>query len=502
MPIPYLKDKRFCVDSIFVEGGLTVSRNKKRQNLKSYTEMFSNSNGHSTRRIIEGEAGYGKTTLTLQLAYDWCIKKETSPLKKFDLLILLRLRQLGGINSVYEAIKRFILPRDSLIEEENIKKILSDSSSALIILDGYDEYPDKDKDTDIIHMIKKEMFQNFEVILTTRSSVLPKDYAPQTERVELTGFDKKAQKSYLEKVVGGEMNGAKKIQEHLEDNPQLADLCQVPLFFTMFAHIVHEEGKLQVFSSVTSFFRYMVTSLHFHLKYKDGLCDEESFNQYKRNHKKLNELAFATLYDGVNTDGWNMEDISERLGKDFVDHYLKVGIFVQDEDIDLDDKPGKKERKVNFYHNLFCEWYAAHHLAEHAPLQRELLDNLDPFNLQYLYRFACGQNEETAETIIRHLKNIADGEKYATLCILEQGGNVEKILRCVEDLCKNIIQIGQNDKRMLQRSSIQLLTIASTKKVYFCTDHIDMVSNFLHTEMLKHDLYWSQSLLATSVSII
>ncbi|WP_411026533.1 NACHT domain-containing protein, partial [Salmonella sp. s54395] len=123
----------------------------------------------SRRQLIEGEPGYGKSTLALQLLYDWCNNISDSPLRKVEILIFLRLRQLGGVTSIFAAIRRFILPRDSTLSEDDVKKIMEKSSPIMVVLDGFDEYPDQaDSETDISLIIKKQMFQDVDVILTTR----------------------------------------------------------------------------------------------------------------------------------------------------------------------------------------------------------------------------------------------------------------------------------------------------------------------------------------------
>lgn len=78
-PIPYIRDRLFCVNRVFVEGGieyLIVNSNTGREQswckLGSYRDIFNNLGVKSDRRIVEGEPGFGKSTLTLQLVYDWC----------------------------------------------------------------------------------------------------------------------------------------------------------------------------------------------------------------------------------------------------------------------------------------------------------------------------------------------------------------------------------------------------------------------------------------------
>ncbi|KAJ8019001.1 NACHT, LRR and PYD domains-containing protein 14 [Holothuria leucospilota] len=517
-PIPYIRDRLYCVDRVFVEGGIEYLVAKDRiggqgtwEKLSSYHNILDDDRVKSTRRIIEGEPGYGKSTLTLQLSYDWCNKIPLSYLKDIDVLILLRLRQLGGVTSVYRAIKQFLLPKDSKLTESDIADIISECSSVLVILDGYDEYPDQDAkvDSDVISIITRIMFQQFEVILTTRSSYLPKKYPPMTKRLKLTGFDDNARDQYIRKaVVGNNVAAAEKIKQRLKENPVLGDLCQVPLVFVMFAHMSHESEQFQKFNSVTSFFRYMISCFHSHMKNKMEDENVEKYDLFETEHTELDKLAFEGLSRKDQQIVWSKHYMCERLGQDFYNQYVRIGILVEEEVLDISDDPNavisehiQYKTEVRLYHKLFCEWYAAHHLSEYASRnditferwKSEYRNNvncqtdhylkyLDPSDLQYVYRFSCGLNRIAADKIIRYLKTREDATKFAILCILEKSGKVEDVLEDVEELCSKTVKINNGDTLLLQRSTIQLLEIATTNKVisisrvclYNCYSTVDL----------------------------
>ncbi|PIK50681.1 hypothetical protein BSL78_12414 [Apostichopus japonicus] len=193
------RDRLYCVDKVFVEGSVHFlvadeagvrGQETSWERLESYKRIYSDRRIKSTRRILEGEPGYGKSTLTLQLAYDWCNGVQDSPFGDVEILILLRLRQLGGVKSIYRAINRF-LASGSRLSDKDIEDVLKNTSSVEILLDGYDEYPDQDKITgnDVRSIIMREMFPNHDVTLTTR--YLPKKFPKLTKRVKLTGFDRR-----------------------------------------------------------------------------------------------------------------------------------------------------------------------------------------------------------------------------------------------------------------------------------------------------------------------
>ncbi|PIK52620.1 hypothetical protein BSL78_10480 [Apostichopus japonicus] len=487
-PIPYIKEKLYCVDKVFVEGGTefysgTADGDGEWVRVNSYRDIFTDSRIKSTRRIIKAEAGYGKSTVTLQLAYDWCNGVEGSPLKDVEILILLRLRQLGNVKSIYKAIKLFLVPDEPQIKSSDIKKIIKNCQSVEILLDGYDEYPDKDKRTgsDVDRIITNDLFKGFEVSLTTR--YLPKDYDRyQTKRVRLVGFDEKARDQYIRKaIVGDDEDIVEKIKRALKTNPILDDLCQVPIFFVMFAHMTHENDNFQKLKSVTDVFRYMIRCFHNHMRNKSlDKNTKKHMSEYEVEHPELSNVAFEGLSSEHQQLSWGRERLGERLGQGFYDHYISVGILVEEEVAEVTNemtaaKHIQTKTETRFYHKLFCEYYASFALvlkvaaARNATEVKKILDKIDPFDLQYLYRFSCGIDATAGSKIIKYLQGRKDGGKFAILCILEQAGEIDDgINESVREICSNVFFLSNSASQLLQRSSIQLLDIAS--KCDWCND--------------------------------
>ncbi|PIK36843.1 putative NLR family CARD domain-containing protein 4, partial [Apostichopus japonicus] len=468
----------YCVDKVFVEGGIeymtgTSGGERQWDKLLSYQELVKENCLKTKRQILEGEPGYGKSTLTLQLLYDWCKSLSTSPLKKVDVIIYLRLRQLGGVKSIFSAIRQFILPMDSDISEEDIKEILKQMKSVLVLLDGFDEYPDQEStDTDIYYIMKKNMFRGFNVILTTRPSCVPKYFAPHSDRVRLTGFGGEARRKYVEKAVVGKCGEAvDQIMRNLEANPILDDLCQVPLFLVMFAHITNEDEHMLTFNSVTIFFRYMISCFHSHMKNKMKDENVTNFELFEKEHKVLDKIAFEALSGKNQKLVWNREQLLNQLGHEFYYQYLRIGIFLEEEVLNIADTPNAQDHiqyntEVIFFHKTVCEWYAAHYVAEQlSGGKTDCIDdlcNLDPIDLQYLYRFACGLNKIAGEKIIQYLQQKEESKKFAILCMLEQEDKTERFLKSVSDLVSTkVTYICIDDSKLLQRSTLQILDVAS-----------------------------------------
>lgn len=484
-PIPYLKNKMYSVHELYVQGGIEYLADGNRLNkpkwesLETYQSILSDSRIRSNRRIIvQGEPGYGKSTLTLQFAYEW--SQSISVMKNVELLIIIKLRQMKGIISIYDGIKQFLLPRESKVGVDDIKDILSDSSSVLVILDGFDEYLDYNTrtQTDIVDILKRHMFQNIDVILTTRSSFLPKSFAPQTKHIRLTGFDKESQEKYLKRALPFDENKVKEmIFQWLEDNPVLGDLCQAPMFFALYVHAIQDNESLQKCTSVTVFFRYIVSCIMSHTINKGEDKNVESVKLIEDDRDELREVAYKHVTGERHLRDWSRQALDEKLGKDKMDEYIMVGILREEDTVKVFDNPGtadhiKHIKEIRFYHSLFCEWYAAHYIAARVADATEtetvdILEDIEPSAYHYVYRFACGINPAAAQNIINYLQGLEGGKEFAILCVLEQCGNVENIIGNIKSICSGDLQIAFRNSRLLQRSVALLLEIASVKEVSY-----------------------------------
>lgn len=472
-PLPYIRDT--FKDTVFAEPGIqSLEPMSTKKKLGSYHLLFPKTNRISKRRILEGEAGHGKSTLTLQYAYDWCYGVHDSQLKEVEILIRLPLRQLEH-RSIYRAIKQIILSPRSRLTESDIEGILRSTSSVVFILEGLDEYPYCEDKTDVMKIVLGEMFQNLEVVTTTR--YLPSNFTGEVDRLRITGFDHNSRDVYIQKTFAGNHSIiASKIKEEIQNNPVVGDFFEIPFFFQMFAHMIHREKDFQTCKTVTSFFQYMMRCLHSHTRSKLRVTNFDKYHMFEEEHHYLDKLAFKLSGRTDQKLVLRKQELCKKLEMDFYDYYVQIGILVEET---LHDNFGMRERtdghdsrssdntEVKFYHKLFCEWYAAHHLVTLAKRRRieDIMRNINPLDLQFCLRFACGLNSDAAVPIIEYVFKQHGNDNLAASCIYEQVGLVESVRRIVVNLCSKEIEFGKYDSNLQQKTTIHLLNIASNHKI-------------------------------------
>ncbi|PIK36437.1 hypothetical protein BSL78_26735 [Apostichopus japonicus] len=267
---------------------------------------------------------------------------------------------------------------------------------------------------------------------------------------------------------------ADQIEEQLQINPFLGDLCQVPLFSTMVAHIVHERPEIEIFSTVTRFFTYVIQCVHNHMKIKKDA--KTGVPAFEKELAELCRIAFDGLTQKNQQLAWENTYLVDKLGQDFCDNYIKLGMLTQE--VVFDIPKGQYKTVARIWHKIICEFYASHHLvwilsegassAASSINVKETLNSINPLDLQYVYRFACGLNKSAADIIVKHLQKTKEGRQFAILCMLEQEEKSDQFMQSVKKLVTSDISISKYDAKLLQRSTIQVLEVASAKQV-MCT---------------------------------
>ncbi|KAJ8018817.1 hypothetical protein HOLleu_42986 [Holothuria leucospilota] len=227
------------------------------------------------------------------------------------------------------------------------------------------------------------------------------------------------------------------------------------------------------FKTVTNFVGSLINCFHCKMS---TVSDE---------HSAIKALCFDALSGDENFGVlWTKDEICCKLGKKVYEEYRGVGILVEKafsrynpSSCPNENNGVQYETKVRFFHGIFCQWYAAQALAEVITNSNhedwmEYLNRINPYDHQYVYRFACGINREVAKGLIRCFRDCKKEDKFTILCIQEQTGNFGEVRDTIKQICSSSVSIDAYDTLFLQNSTVGLLKFAASDNVknnsYLC----------------------------------
>ena len=343
----------------------------------SYGDLFKGESGKERVRkiLVEGDAGIGKTTLTISLSEDWA---RGELFQEFELVLLLSLRQkeVASVGSLRELLKLF--HSDSEVCESVARYLEKEKAkNVLIIADGWDQLCESERrEGSSLYQLLFEMFPFMSVVVTSRPSAsAPLHNLPCIDRfIEVSGFSKDDIKEYILSEFIGDQEKARRLLEQIEHNPLIGSTCSVPLNCAIVCHLWHTLEE-----ALPSTMTHLYTKLILYV-----VC---------RNLRKLEAYgptfgmsSFDELPEGLQQSWWLLCQFAcEALDKDEIVFSKKELLEFFPQGLDFDDKIlcfGLLQSaetvldvtcvvSFNFVDLTFMEYLAALHLSR-QPLDRQL----------------------------------------------------------------------------------------------------------------------------------
>ncbi|KAL9972827.1 hypothetical protein ACROYT_G019207 [Oculina patagonica] len=404
--IPWNRNSAVHIDEIYTQlswvredwkpSGVTQEK------LEDYTDIFQGHRHHPNpkRILVFGRPGFGKTTFSKKIAFDWS-QRRREILKKFHLVLLIRLRDVCALHDVPAILKAAkLLTADGVISGDSLYNyVLQNQEKVLLVLDGYDEYACTGEHSPVRDIWEGTLLRNCHVIITTRLANADKLRISSHIQLQINGFDGNRIKKFASKFLENEED-VDEFVKHLKEK-ELTDIAEIPLLLLMLCLLWKEKHEKLTKSRAVIYTNFIQTLLD-HMTEKDA--NTELFGKvddYKEELSKLGKLAFdALLHDSLFLRAGELPDDV------LIKNLIETGLFQL-----LNISSLNPEKGVYFLHKSIQEFFAALYLKEEL-LNRNFKSNtclseIDSFQkivkMSEALKFACELSAEAACAILHHL---------------------------------------------------------------------------------------------------
>ena len=380
------------------------------ERLGDYTEIFSSRKHYAKpkRILVYGRPGIGKTVFTQKTTFDWS-KQRKEMLKTFDLVVLVKLRDVCGLQDVPAILEASeLLATDGEISVDSLHDyILHNEEKVLLILDGYDEYSAETQHSAVHDIWERKQLRDCCVVLTTRQMDVDELKCPSDAQFEINGFDSKRQ---IKKFALYFLKDERDFEEFYKylTGQKLKDMAEIPLLLLMLCLLWIEKYRRGLPTSRASIYTQFIQTLLDHMSAKDA--DAKVFKKvddYSVELSKLGKLAFDALLQG--SLSFPLSELPSDL---LIKGLIEVGLFQVLKLSCLN--PGKG---VFFIHKSVQEFLAGWYLKEELLSRKgekaslSTVDSIERIiKISEVLKFASELSGEAASAVLSHLGMVAKKE--------------------------------------------------------------------------------------------
>ena len=339
---------------------------------------------------------------------DWA-NGEKEILKKFTLLLLIRLRDVCDIPDLCSILKTAeLLSADDPMAVDNLYEyVRQNQEKVLLILDGYDEY--SGGKSSLIHQIwRGSQLRDCCVMITTRPVKEDELRVPSHAQFELNGFDSWEQKEQFARKILPDEEDVKGLLEYLEEH-DLEEMAEIPLLLLMLC-LLWKKKKPQLPTSRAEIYVEFIQTLldHMAIKDSDNVATDKSIDEYQEELSKIGKLAFDALLEDClhfNFSKFPKGDLFEKL--------IHVGFFQVSKLSALN-----REKIVYFLHKSVQEFLAAWFIVQEVKVKKNetvtCLSGMDTFEkskkMDEVLKFVCELSSDAASFVFDHLRYVGEKE--------------------------------------------------------------------------------------------
>ena len=211
--------------------------------LKHYTNIFDGD--HFPKRIlVHGRPGIGKTVFTQKATFDWSQHRYEEKLGRFDLVFLVKLRDICNLNDVPAILSAAnLLASDGPISTDNLYDyVRHHQEKVLLILDGYDEYVHSEaSQSPVLQIWEKKQLRDCCVIITSRDMKGEGLKRSSNAQFEIDGFDRKRQEEFARRFLKGDQD-VEEFFKYLKQQ-DLEDVAKIPILLLMLLLVWKEKDR-------------------------------------------------------------------------------------------------------------------------------------------------------------------------------------------------------------------------------------------------------------------
>ena len=406
--------------------------------------------------VIEGRPGCGKTTLTRKITKDWARGFKILRGAKELYLVPLRFLASEKINSlsdilehIYEDyLKTFASEKEKnlYIAKEAVELDKNQGEGACFVLDGLDEYKERNNRKDVIYrLLHKEYLYKAMIIVASRPVGTANVKISVIKRVEVLGFSKEQISKYVEEYSFNDGISSSGLQSELKKHVNVHHMCYLPVHAAMICYIYNGNYDGSFPGTETEIFeQFTLLTIKRKLEKDDDLTEVFSLEGLKGNLleslRNVCKRAFDMTIKSIQAVSTSQKDswFSDVVGSNT--HSLGL--------VTIDSTAWLTNKKVwySFLHLKFQEFLAAYYLTTLVDADQLTLIkvHIRKSEMSVVWKFYCGLRKKQCCQIDFIMAYYKEDDLYRFQCALESQE---------EAVCDSAFQYGETTAKGTVRVS-------------------------------------------------
>ena len=217
--------------------------------------------------LIEGAPGIGKSMLLKEVAYRWG-KQQLLQIYELVLLVCLRDPSLKQVKSVDDLLQLFC------IGDKNATEIVSACAQYLLdnggknlvlLLDGYDEYPEDLRENSLIaNILKRRLLPFCGLVVSSRPHASGHFHTQATIRVDILGFTETEREHYIKQALPDQPHKIEELTQYLHRHSSIDSICFIPFNMVILLYL-YKLGNSLPKNSTELYFDFICSTICRHL---------------------------------------------------------------------------------------------------------------------------------------------------------------------------------------------------------------------------------------------